>query len=452
MDLSCFKAYDLRGRIPDQLNPELAYAIGRAYATWLKPKKVVVGEDIRLTSPALAEALTDGLLASGVDVYRIGECGTEEVYFATDYFEMDGGIMVTASHNPRDYNGMKLVKAEARPISGDTGLLEIKALIESGQFTPASRQGQSHVLAHRTAYRDRLLQYLEPIEAISPLKIVVNPGNGGAGAVIDLLAEHVPFDFVKVHFEADGHFPNGVPNPLLVENRGPTVAAIAESGADLGIAWDGDFDRCFFFDQQGRFIEGYYMVGLLAQAFLAKESSSAIVHDPRLTWNTQDIVTAAGGRPVMSKTGHAFMKETMRAEDAAYGGEMSAHHYFRDFAYCDSGMVPWLLISKLISETGQSLAQLVDERMQAFPASGEVNRRVDDAEAVIADISERFLPEAVSTDHTDGLSLEFNDWRFNLRRSNTEPVIRLNVESRGLPDLMEEKTALWLDLVGGAPA
>lgn len=452
MDLSCFKAYDLRGRIPDQLNPELAYAIGRAYATWLKPKKVVVGEDIRLTSPALAEALTDGLLASGVDVYRIGECGTEEVYFATDYFEMDGGIMVTASHNPRDYNGMKLVKAEARPISGDTGLLEIKALIESGQFTPPSRQGQSHVLAHRTAYRDRLLQYLGPMEAISPLKIVVNPGNGGAGAVIDLLAEHVPFDFVKVHFEADGHFPNGVPNPLLVENRGPTVAAIAESGADLGIAWDGDFDRCFFFDQQGRFIEGYYMVGLLAQAFLAKESSSAIVHDPRLTWNTQDIVTAAGGRPVMSKTGHAFMKETMRAEDAAYGGEMSAHHYFRDFAYCDSGMVPWLLISKLISETGQSLAQLVDERMQAFPASGEINRRVDDAEAVIADISERFLPEAVSTDHTDGLSLEFNDWRFNLRRSNTEPVIRLNVESRGLPDLMEEKTALLLDLVGGAPA
>ena len=452
MDLSCFKAYDLRGRIPDQLNPELAYAIGRAYATWLKPKKVVVGEDIRLTSPALAEALTDGLLASGVDVYRIGECGTEEVYFATDYFEMDGGIMVTASHNPRDYNGMKLVKAEARPISGDTGLLEIKALIESGQFTPASRQGQSHVLAHRTAYRDRLLQYLGPMEAISPLKIVVNPGNGGAGAVIDLLVEHVPFDFVKVHFEADGHFPNGVPNPLLVENRGPTVAAIAESGADLGIAWDGDFDRCFFFDQQGRFIEGYYMVGLLAQAFLTKESSSAIVHDPRLTWNTQDIVTAAGGRPVMSKTGHAFMKETMRAEDAAYGGEMSAHHYFRDFAYCDSGMVPWLLISKLISETGQSLAQLVDERMQAFPASGEINRRVDDAEAVIADISERFLPEVVSTDHTDGLSLEFNDWRFNLRRSNTEPVIRLNVESRGLPDLMEEKTALLLDLVGGAPA
>ena len=452
MDLSCFKAYDLRGRIPDQLNPELAYAIGRAYATWLKPKKVVVGEDIRLTSPALAEALTDGLLASGVDVYRIGECGTEEVYFATDYFEMDGGIMVTASHNPRDYNGMKLVKAEARPISGDTGLLEIKALIESGQFTPASRQGQSHVLAHRTAYRDRLLQYLGPMEAISPLKIVVNPGNGGAGAVIDLLAEHVPFDFVKVHFEADGHFPNGVPNPLLVENRGSTVAAIAESGADLGIAWDGDFDRCFFFDQQGRFIEGYYMVGLLAQAFLAKESSSAIVHDPRLTWNTQDIVTAAGGRPVMSKTGHAFMKETMRAEDAAYGGEMSAHHYFRDFAYCDSGMVPWLLISKFISETGQSLAQLVDERMQAFPASGEINRLVDDAEAVIADISERFLPEAVSTDHTDGLSLEFNDWRFNLRRSNTEPVIRLNVESRGLPDLMEEKTALLLDLVGGAPA
>ena len=343
-----------------------------------------------------------------------------------------------------------MVKAEARPISGDTGLLEIKALIESGQFTPASRQGQSHVLAHRIAYRDRLLQYLGPMEAISPLKIVVNPGNGGAGAVIDLLAEHVPFDFVKVHFEADGHFPNGVPNPLLVENRGPTVAAIAESGADLGIAWDGDFDRCFFFDQQGRFIEGYYMVGLLAQAFLAKESSSAIVHDPRLTWNTQDIVTAAGGRPVMSKTGHAFMKETMRAEDAAYGGEMSAHHYFRDFAYCDSGMIPWLLVAEIMSTTGKTLASLVEERTHAFPCSGEINRTVADASALIAQVESRYAAGAEAVEHLDGLSVSFKDWRFNLRMSNTEPVVRLNVESRGDAALMTEKTQELLAIIDAA--
>jgi len=452
MDLSCFKAYDLRGRIPDQLNPALAYDIGRAYATWLNPNRVVVGQDIRLTSPELADALSDGLEASGVDVYRIGECGTEEVYFATDHFGMDGGIMVTASHNPKDYNGMKLVKDQAKPISGDTGLLEIKTLIERQSFVNATQKGTSQVLDHRDAYRDRLLAYLEPQATVSPLKIVVNPGNGGAGSVIDLLSPHVPFSFEKVHFQADGNFPNGVPNPLLPENRAPTIAAIQATSADLGIAWDGDFDRCFFFDHNGRFIEGYYMVGLLAQAFLAADPKSAIVHDPRLTWNTQAIVSDAGGRAIMSKTGHAFMKETMRAEDAVYGGEMSAHHYFKDFAYCDSGMVPWLLIAKLISESGKSLAELVDARMLAYPASGEINRRVDDAEIVIAKIKAAFISDDADVDYTDGLSLNFSDWRFNLRMSNTEPVIRLNVESRGMPELMAEKTETLLALIGGEPA
>ena len=449
MDLSCFKAYDLRGRIPDQLNPELARDVGRAYASWLRPSKVVVGQDIRLTSPELTQALTEGLIESGVDVYLIGECGTEEIYFATDHFDLDGGIMVTASHNPKDYNGMKLVREQSKPISGDTGLQAIKALIEAQDFIQSPRRGEVHALDHHAAYHDRLLAYLDPVAAIKPLKIVVNPGNGGAGAVIDLIADAVPFEFIKVHFEADGHFPNGVPNPLLIENRGSTIAAIKASGADLGIAWDGDFDRCFFFDHNGRFIEGYYMVGLLAQAFLATDPGSAIVHDPRLTWNTIDIAETSGARAVMSKTGHAFMKETMRAEDAIYGGEMSAHHYFRDFAYCDSGMVPWLLIAKLMSSTGKTLAELVDDRMLAFPASGEINRRVADAAAVIKKIEDAFMtPEAV-VDRTDGLSLSFKDWRFNLRMSNTEPVIRLNVESRGLPELMQDKTDLLLGLIGG---
>ena len=433
MDLSCFKAYDLRGRIPDQLNPELARDVGRAYASWLRPSKVVVGRDIRLTSPELTEALTEGLVESGVDVYLIGECGTEEIYFATDHFDLDGGIMVTASHNPKDYNGMKLVREQSKPISGDTGLQAIKALIEAQDFIESPRRGEVHALDHHAAYQARLLAYLDPIDAIKPLKIVVNPGNGGAGAVIDLIADAVPFEFIKVHFEADGHFPN----------------AIKASGADLGIAWDGDFDRCFFFDQNGRFIEGYYMVGLLAQAFLATDPGSAIVHDPRLTWNTIDIAETSGARAVMSKTGHAFMKETMRAEDAIYGGEMSAHHYFRDFAYCDSGMVPWLLIAKLMSATGKTLAELVDDRMLAFPASGEINRRVEDAAAVIARVEATFASDGGEIDRTDGLSLDFKDWRFNLRMSNTEPVIRLNVESRGLPELMQEKTDLLLGLIGG---
>ncbi len=449
MDLSCFKAYDIRGRIPDQLNPDLARELGKAYATWLKPTNVVVGHDIRLTSHALTEALIEGLRSSGVNVHHIGECGTEEIYFATDHFEMDGGIMVTASHNPKDYNGMKLVKAESKPISGDTGLFAIRDLIRSQNFLQSSGTGSRQSLDHRQAYRDRLLRYVDPIGSLKPLKIVVNPGNGGAGAVIDQLESHLPFEFIKVHFDANGNFPNGVPNPMLIENRAPTVDAIISTGADLGVAWDGDFDRCFFFDHTGRFIEGYYMVGLLAQAFIETDPDCTIVHDPRLTWNTVDIAQGKGARAVMSKTGHAFMKETMRSQDAVYGGEMSAHHYFRDFAYCDSGMVPWLLIARLMSEQSQTLAELVDARMNAFPASGEINRRVEDPEGLIQLIENQFKTGEAVMDRTDGLSLDFSDWRFNLRMSNTEPVIRLNVESRGLPDLMKEKTSQLLALIGG---
>lgn len=448
-DYRCFKAYDIRGRIPDQLNDEIAWRIGRAFAAYLQPRKVVVGHDIRLSSPQMATEVMRGLRESGVDVYDIGQCGTEEVYFATFDYQFDGGIMVTASHNPKDYNGMKLVRDNARPISGDTGLFEIKRLAERGEFVDAEIPGNHYSLQHRARYITHLLGYVDAA-ALKPLKVVVNAGNGGAGEVIDALEPLLPFEFIKLHHQPDGHFPNGVPNPLLPENRPATIEAIRSSGADLAIAWDGDFDRCFLFDETGAFIEGYYIVGLLAEAFMGKAPGSRIVHDPRLTWNTIDIVERLGGNPIQSKTGHAFIKERMRAEDAIYGGEMSAHHYFRDFAYCDSGMIPWLLVAELISRSGKPLSQLVRERMAKFPVSGEINRRVERPERLIAEIEQRFASQAVDLDHTDGLSMQFDDWRFNLRMSNTEPVLRLNVESRGDAALMERKTTELLALIGGA--
>lgn len=443
-ELTCFKAYDVRGRIPDELNTEIAYAIGRAYAEVVKPGKVVVGHDIRLTSEEIKQALAEGLMDSGVDVYDIGQCGTEEIYFATFHAEMDGGIAVTASHNPKDYNGMKFVREGSKPISGDTGLLDIKKLAEENNFPAVATRGEYHSLDTASAYIDHLLSYVE-LDQLKPLKIVVNAGNGGAGAVIDRMEalaadKALPFSFIKVHHEADGNFPNGVPNPLLVENRAITIDTVKEHKADLGVAWDGDFDRCFFFDEKGEFLEGYYIVGLLAEAFLLKQPGEKIVHDPRLTWNTIDIVEQHGGEAVQSKTGHAFIKERMRLENAVYGGEMSAHHYFRDFAYCDSGMIPWLLITQLISTRNMTLSQLVAERVAKYPCSGEINRQVKDPKAVLETIKADYVEQANSMDLTDGLSLEFDDWRFNLRMSNTEPVIRLNVESRGDMALVKAKT------------
>jgi phosphomannomutase len=361
-EITCFKAYDVRGRVPDQLNDDIARRIGRAYADVVKPRQVVVGHDIRLTSEAIKAAVTEGLLEQGVDVYDIGLCGTEEIYFATSHAGMDGGIAITASHNPKDYNGMKFVREESRPISGDTGLFDIKKLAEQDQFTPAAERGQWYPLNTSEAYLQHLLSYVDTA-SLKPLKIVVDAGNGGAGRVVDLLEQHLPFEFIKLHHNADGNFPNGVPNPLLPENRVAATAAVRDHGADLGLGWDGDFDRCFFYDEDGNFIEGYYVVGLLAEAFLKQQGPARIVHDPRLTWNTVDIVQSLGGEAVQSKTGHAFIKERMRLENAVYGGEMSAHHYFRDFAYCDSGMIPWLLVAGLISSSGQPLSRLVAERM-----------------------------------------------------------------------------------------
>lgn len=447
-EITCFKAYDVRGRVPDQLNEDIAFRIGRAYADVVQPQQVVVGHDIRLSSEAIKTAVIRGLLKQGVDVYDIGLCGTEEIYFATSHAGMDGGIAITASHNPKDYNGMKFVREESRPISGDTGLFDIKAKAEQDEFSAVEQPGKLYELDTSAAYVEHLLSYVD-IEGLKPLKIVTDAGNGGAGRIVDLLESHLPFEFIKLHHEADGNFPNGVPNPLLPENRVAAITAVKEHGADLGLGWDGDFDRCFFFDEQGEFIEGYYVVGLLAAAFLRQKGPAGIVHDPRLIWNTIDIVESLGGEAIESKTGHAFIKERMRLENAVYGGEMSAHHYFRDFAYCDSGMIPWLLVTGLVCASGQPLSQLVAERMAAYPCSGEINRTIEDPASVLAKVEQAYTDQSGSVDRVDGLSMAMGDWRFNLRMSNTEPVVRLNVESRGDKALMEAKTQELLALIDG---
>jgi phosphomannomutase/phosphoglucomutase len=441
MDMSAydaFKAYDIRGRVPDELDAALAVRIGAAFSELIGPGPVVTGRDVRLSSPELQVALMSGLCGAGREVIDIGLCGTEEVYFQTDHLGAAGGAMVTASHNPMDYNGIKLVRENARPISADTGLFTIRDRALSNESLPGGGTGSECAMTDKRAYLDHLLGYVREAK-LKPLKIVSNPGNGGAGRVIDGLAPHLPFEFVRIQHEPDGSFPHGIPNPLLPGSRAATADAVRAHGADFGIAWDGDFDRCFFFDGDGRFIEGYYLVGLLAKAALARHPGGRIVHDPRLVWNTVEMVCEAGGEPVLCKSGHAFIKEKMRAVDAVYGGEMSAHHYFREFAYADSGMIPWLLIAALVSASGQSLAELVEDRMQRYPCSGEINFTVRDANAAIAAVLANYASLDPVLDHTDGLSADFGSWRFNLRSSNTEPLVRLNVETRADPALLEER-------------
>ncbi len=445
-ELACFKAYDIRGRVPDQLNESIAYRIGRAFAQYLGAKRVCLGHDIRLTSPVLAAAVASGINDAGADVLDIGTVGTEEIYFATFNNDVDGGIVVTASHNPMDYNGMKLVRRGSQPISGDSGLFAIRELAELGVFSEPAHRGSIASLDSRPAYLQHLLGYID-VDVLAGLRVVVNAGNGGAGLVIDQLESLLPLQFVKVHNEPDGNFPNGIPNPLLEDNRQSTIDAVREAGADFGVAWDGDFDRCFLFDETGAFIEGYYIVGLLAEAFLQKHPGSRIVHDPRLTWNTESIVSSMGGEPVMSKTGHAFIKERMRQEDAVYGGEMSAHHYFREFAYCDSGMIPWLLVAELVAKKRQPLSAQVQAMIASYPCSGEINRTVADADAMLANIETHYVAQALSCDKTDGLSMSFDGWRFNVRKSNTEPLLRINVESRGDQALMQRQLDALLALI-----
>lgn len=432
--LSCFKAYDIRGKLGIELNEDIAYRIGRAYGQIYQPKTVVVGCDVRLTSEDLKQATIRGLNDAGVDVLDLGMTGTEEVYFGAFHLEVQGGIEITASHNPMDYNGMKLVRENARPISADTGLKDIQALAENNEFAEVTSKGTTEKYNILPEFVEHLMSYIDPAK-IRPMKLVVNAGNGAAGHVIDAIEIkfkelNIPVEFIKIHHEADGNFPNGIPNPILIENRASTRDAVIQHSADMGIAWDGDFDRCFLFDEKGQFIEGYYIVGLLAQAFLLKQAGEKIVHDPRLVWNTFDVVEQYQGTAIQSKSGHAFIKDVMREHNAAYGGEMSAHHYFRDFAYCDSGMIPWLLAIAVLSETGKSLSSLVEEMIAKFPCSGEINFKVADTQATIQKIFDHYADQQPEIDQTDGVSLNFGAWRFNVRASNTEPLLRLNIESR----------------------
>ena len=443
--LTCFKAYDIRGQLGTELDESVAYRIGRAYAEFLKPKNVVLGGDIRLTSESLKAALSEGIRDAGADVLDIGMVGTEQVYFATSHLQADGGIEVTASHNPIDYNGMKPIREGSRPISSDTGLLDIKRMAEENDFSPidAARRGGYAQVSIMQEYLDHLCGYVD-LQAIKPIKLVMNAGNGAAGPVVDAIEARfkslqLPIEIIKIHNTPNGSFPNGIPNPLLPENRGSTIDAVLQHGADMGIAWDGDFDRCFMIDEKGNFIEGYYIVGLLAEAFLLKTPGAKIIHDPRLTWNTIDVAAKNGGQAIQSKTGHAFIKERMRAEDAVYGGEMSAHHYFRDFFYCDSGMIPWLLVMELISTSGRPLSDLVRAMVEAYPSPGEINRTIADPAEAIRQVKQHYEAEALVIDEIDGISMEFTDWRFNLRMSNTEPVVRFNVETRGDKELLEQR-------------
>ena len=458
IDLTCFKAYDIRGEIDVNIDEDIAYRIGRATAQHLKTKTVVIGFDARETSPAFAAAAARGVMDAGSDVLNIGMAGTEEMYWAVTEFGACAGIEVTASHNPINYNGMKIVKSGSRPLDDVEDFQKIKMLVGSQAWLQASSAGQKRdvVVDARHKYLDQLLTFVDVTE-LSPLKIVINSGNGAAGPTVDaiidrLKAQGAPLEFIRVHHQPDSTFPNGIPNPLLPANHAATADVVMRAGADMGVAFDGDFDRCFFFDGAGQFVPGEYVVGLLVAIFLDKEAGGKIVHDPRVIWNTQDIVASQGGIKIQSKTGHAFIKQTMRAHEAVYGGEMSAHHYFRDFAYCDSGMIPWLLVAELVSKSKRSLSDWVRDRFDAFPSSGEINFRVDDAGAAIDRVLSTYSADALSLDETDGVSLAFKDWRFNLRRSNTEPLVRLNIEARGGSESLKLRVADISKLLGGTVA
>ena len=453
--LTCFKAYDIRGEIGVNIDADIAYRIGRAVAQHFAATSVVIGFDARETSPEFAAAAARGVQDAGSEVLEIGISGTEEMYWAVTQFSACAGIMVTASHNPINYNGMKIVKAQSQPLDDQLDFQAIKGLAEAQDWIDAVSTGRTQNIAAeaRAEYVERVVSFVD-VAQLAPLKIVINSGNGAAGPTVDAVIDRLtkqgaPVEFVRVHHTPDSQFPNGIPNPLLPENHAATAAVVRREAADFGVAFDGDFDRCFFFDGSGRFVPGEYVVGLLASIFLDKEQAAKIVHDPRVIWNTQDIVATKGGTAVQSKTGHAFIKQTMRTEQAVYGGEMSAHHYFRDFAYCDSGMIPWLLVAELVSKSGRSMADWVQDRFAAFPSSGEINFGVEDADAAIERVLDAYRTKALCVDTTDGVSLVFADWRFNLRRSNTEPLVRLNLESRGNGELLAQNTLAVAQLLRG---
>ena len=444
-EISCFKAYDVRGRIPSELNEDVAFRIGVGIASFFSAKTVVVGYDVRPSSLSILNALTKGINSQGAKVFSIGLCGTEEIYFATNHLNTDAGVMITASHNPADYNGLKIVGKGAKPVSLDSGLGEIKKIADAAA-SDLNVESEIETINLKHEYIEKLLEFID-LNTIKPMHIVMNAGNGCAGPIVDMLQEKLPITITKIQNEPDGSFPNGIPNPLLPENRDITSKAVIENSADLGIAWDGDFDRCFFFDSNGDFIENYYLIGLLSEQLLKQSPGDSIVHDPRLVWNTIEEVNRFGGMPTISKSGHSFIKEVMRENDSIYGGEMSGHHYFRDFYYSDSGMIPWLLLLENVSTSGSSLTELVKDRINKFPVSGEINRTVSNPVELLERVKDHYLSDDPEIESLDGYSFDFGEWRFNLRMSNTEPLVRLNVESRDDVELMRSKTEEVLSLI-----
>ena len=441
-----FKAYDIRGIVPDEVNEDLAYRVGRAYAALYHPKAMCIGFDVRPSSKKISEAAARGLMDGGSDVYDIGLCGTEMMYYGTFHYGMDGGFMITASHNPSDYNGIKIVREEGIPVSADTGLKDIEMLAFSGNFPECGKKGNLFHKEILSDYIASLLSFVD-VKAMKPFHIVVNAGNGCANIAFSELKKHLPFHFTEMYMDPDGSFPHGVPNPMLEECRKPLVDAVLSEKADLGIAWDGDFDRCFFIDEKGHFVEGYYMVGLLAEYFLKRHKGETIVHDPRVFWCTEKICHELGGKPVESKGGHAFMKETMRRVKGIYGAENSAHHFFRDFSYCDSGMIPWLIVAEIMSEKGKHLGELVEEMEEEFPCSGEINLTVKNSDFILEQVKEKYGKGASRVDLIDGVGIEYDNWRFNLRPSNTEPLIRFNMETKGDRKLLEDKKKEIMDFI-----
>jgi len=443
--IASFKAYDIRGKVPSELNEQMAYNFGRGLTKHLSCTTAVIGHDVRSSSQPLSDALAKGFTDSGVNVIDIGLCGTEMIYFATSFLGTEAGVMITASHNPPEYNGMKVVKKDSVPVGYESGLQEVEQIILQKDFLPlADKKGtitKQDITKEFIANLDKFFD----VKKLKPMKVVVNAGNGCVGPILNILEPNLPCEMIKLFIEPDAAFPNGVPNPMLEGNRKPTIDSIIANKADLGVAWDGDYDRCFFFDEFGNFIEGYYIVGLLAKSILKKFPGENIIHDPRLVWNTVEVVTKANGNAVQSKSGHAFIKQKMREVNAIYGGEMSAHHYFRENAYSDSGIIPFLLVMQLMSEEGKTLSQLVGEMMKNYPCSGEINSTIADPAAKIKEI-EAAYPGGIR-ETVDGISVEYAEWRFNLRMSNTEPIIRLNVETRGDEKLMKAKTEELLQLI-----
>ena len=436
-----FKAYDVRGRVPGEFNADLACRIGAAVVRFTGAAEVVLGHDARLSSPDIADAVADGVTRAGADIADLGLCGTEQVYFATGRLGCGAGVMVTASHNPADYNGLKIVREDARPISGDTGLADIARL--AGSPPPRGARGRRRAVKVRGPWRRRVLSFVDGLP-VNPLKVVINSGNGAAGPSVEALAGHTPLKITHIRAEPDGRFPHGVPNPLLDSTRKATSEAVIEHGADFGVAFDGDFDRCCFFDERGEFVHPYYTVGMFAAILLASRPANdrRVIHDPTLVWDTEEQVRSAGGRPYRNRAGHSFIKQRMREEDAVYGGESSAHHYFREFLYCDSGMIPWILMAGILSAQGGGLADHTAERRRRYPTSGEINLPIgEDCAPLMQRLAGTYSAQGALVDHIDGLSVEFPDWRFNLRPSNTEPLLRLNLEARADPELLASKTA-----------